>query len=120
MFHVWCIYLVFLAYFHTYVRGGVAQWIGRRTSDQGAPGSIPRRCGLEQVTFTLCLVLVKPIWTDFDEAGDYVVPNVLSPRDLVSRSDIMDETVPHTLKKFIFLSNKKTQCFCNLNIQILQ
>ena len=34
-------------------------------------------------------------WTDCDEAGDYVVPNVLSPRDLVSRPDIMDETVPH-------------------------
>ena len=39
-------------------------------SDQGVPGSIPRRCtfrcGLEQVTFTLCLVLVKPRkrWTD--------------------------------------------------------
>ena len=32
-------------------------------------------------------------WTDFDEAGDYVVPNVLSPRDLVFRPD---ETVPHT------------------------
>ena len=44
--------------------GGVVQWIGRRISDQGVPGSIPRkctfRCGLEQVTITLCLVLVKP------------------------------------------------------------
>ena len=37
-----------------------------------------------------------PPWTDCDEAGDYVVPNVLSPRDLVSRPDTMDETVPHT------------------------
>ena len=37
------------------------------------------------------------IWTDSDEAGYYVVPNVLSPRDLVSRPDNMDETVPHTL-----------------------
>ena len=35
-------------------------------------------------------------WTDCDEAGDYVVPNVLSPRDLVSRPDNMDETVPNT------------------------
>ena len=35
-------------------------------------------------------------WTDCDEAGDYVVPNVLSPRDLVSRPDKMDETLPHT------------------------
>ena len=38
----------------------------------------------------------RPTWTNFDEAGDYVVPNVLSPRDLVSRPEIMDETVPHT------------------------
>ena len=38
----------------------------------------------------------RPTWTDCDEAGDYVVPNVLSPRDLVSTPDIMDETVPHT------------------------
>ena len=37
----------------------------------------------------------RPTWTDCDEAGDYVVPNVLSPRDLVSRPDIMDKTVPH-------------------------
>ena len=27
---------------------------------------------------------VRLLWTDCDEAGDYVVPNVLSPRDLVS------------------------------------
>ena len=36
-------------------------------------------------------------WTDCDEAGDYVVPNVLSPRGLVFRPDIMNETVIHTL-----------------------
>ena len=39
----------------------------------------------------------RPPWTDCDEAGDYVVPNVLSPRDLVFRPDNMDETVLHTL-----------------------
>ena len=39
----------------------------------------------------------RPTWTDCDEAGDYVVANVLSPRDLVSRPDNMDKTVPHTL-----------------------
>ena len=37
--------------------GEVAQWLGRRISDQGVPGSNPDRCtfrcGLEQVTFTL-------------------------------------------------------------------
>ena len=38
----------------------------------------------------------RPTVTDCDEAGDYVVPNVLSPRDLVFRPDNMDETVPHT------------------------
>ena len=38
----------------------------------------------------------RPTWTDCDEAGDYVVPNVLSPKDLVFRPDNMDETVPHT------------------------
>ena len=37
----------------------------------------------------------RPTWTDCDEAGDYAVPNVLSPRDLVFRPDNMDETVPH-------------------------
>ena len=35
-------------------------------------------------------------WTDCDEAGDYILPNVLSPRDIVSRPDNMDETVLHT------------------------
>ena len=38
----------------------------------------------------------RPTWKDCDEAGDYVVPIVLSPRDLVFRLDNMDETVPHT------------------------
>ena len=37
------------------------------------------------------------ISTDCDEAGYYIVPNVLSPRDLVSRPDNMEETVPHTV-----------------------
>ena len=43
----------------------------------------------------------RPTWTDCDEAGDYVVPNVLSPRDLVFRPDNMDETVPHKLRMTI-------------------
>ena len=37
----------------------------------------------------------RSTWTDCDEAGDYVVPNVLSSRDLVFKPDNMDETVPH-------------------------
>ena len=39
---------------------------------------------------------VRQTLTDHDKAGDYVVPNVLSPRELVSGPDRMDETVPHT------------------------
>ena len=31
-----------------------------------------------------------------DEAGDCVVPNVLTPRDLVSKPDNMDETLLHS------------------------
>ena len=44
-------------------RGGLAQWLASRTTDQGVPGSSPGRvavrCDLEQVTFIPCLVLVK-------------------------------------------------------------
>ena len=61
---------------------------------------------LSKVTFTLLstgltqkAVDGRPTWTDCDEAGDYVVPNVLSPRDLVFRPDNMEETVPHTIKR---------------------
>ena len=46
----------------------------------------------------------RPTWTYCDEAGDYVVPNVLSPRDLVFRPDNMDETVPHTVARRISTS----------------
>ena len=57
--------------------GGLAQWLGRLISDQGVPGSSPGwravRCGLEQVTVTPCLVLVKPRkrWMD-DRLGQTV------------------------------------------------
>ena len=42
----------------------VAQWLASRTTDQRVPGSRPgqvaARCGVDQVTFTPCIVLVKP------------------------------------------------------------
>ena len=38
---------------------------------------------------------VRPTWTDCDEARDYGVPNVFSPRDIVSRPEDMEEIVPH-------------------------
>ena len=97
-----------MVYYYIYARGGgLAQWLASRTTDQGVSGSRPGRVairfGLEQVTFTPCLELVKQrmavdvrlTWTDCDEAGDYVVPNVLSPRDRVFRPNSMNETVLH-------------------------
>ena len=53
---------------------------------------------------------VRLAGTDCDEAGDYVVPNVLSPRDPVSRPDNMNETVLHTTtesKELRLLSNRQ-------------
>ena len=38
---------------------------------------------------------VRLTWSDCGEAEVYVVPNVLSPRDLIARPDNMDETVLH-------------------------
>ena len=38
---------------------------------------------------------VRLTWTNCDEAGDYIVPNVLSTKDLVFRPDNMDETLLH-------------------------
>ena len=55
----------------------------------------------------------RPSWTDCDEAGDYVVPNVLSPRDLVFRPDNMDETVPHTGRDSLVLSVRAYVCPCS-------
>ena len=43
-----------------------------------------------------------PTRTDCDEAGDYVVPNVLSPRDLVFRPDIGHKLYHHHLYKPLF------------------
>ena len=45
---------------------------------------------------------VRLTLTDCDEAGDYVVPNMLSPRDLFISPDNMDETVLHTMEKLLF------------------
>ena len=59
---------------------------------------------------------VRLTWTDCDEAGDCVVPNVLSPRDLASRPDNKDKTVLHTLfshmQKTGFLMIRLILCLC--------
>ena len=41
-------------------------------------------------------MVIRLTWTDYDKAGDYVVPNELNPRNLVSRPDNMDETTHYT------------------------
>ena len=56
----------------------------------------------------------RPTWTDCDDAEDYVVPNVLSPRDLVFRPDKMDESVPHVsaiylhVESVYYIENRST------------
>ena len=42
---------------------------------------------------------VRLAWTECDDAGDYLVPNVLSQRDLASRPGKMEETVLHTFSE---------------------
>ena len=62
----------------------------------------------------------RPTLTDCDEAGDYVVPNVLSPRDLVFRPDNMDETVPHTqisfAVTFVFVTRKVQSIYSKFQV----
>ena len=53
----------------------------------------------------------RPTLTGCDEAGDYVVPNVLSPRDLVFRPDNMDKTVPHELSSNTHLISSAVTVF---------
>ena len=49
---------------------------------------------------------VRLNWADCDEAGDYVVPNVLSPRDLVSRPYNMDELYFQSTTPAAVITNK--------------
>ena len=68
--------------------------LGRRIADQGVPGSSPGRAPfvvalshnypLLSTGKTQEAVDGRPTWTDYDEAGDYFVSNVLSPRDLTT------------------------------------
>ena len=54
---------------------------------------------------------IQLTWTDCGAAGDYVVLNVLSPKDLVSRPDNMDETVLQTvLSHLTENSNAVVEC----------
>ena len=59
----------------------------------------------------------RPTWTDCDKAGDYVVHNVLSPRDLVSRPDNMVETVPLLKHSLCVLVRIASTCSIKLNLE---
>ena len=54
---------------------------------------------------------VRLTWTDCDDAGEYIVPNVLRPRDLVSRPDNMDQIVLHIDKKYQILKTANKVIF---------
>ena len=53
-------------------------------------------------------------WTDCDVAGDYVVSNVLRPRDLVSGHDNMDETVLHKSMDITVLHTSQYLLLCKV------
>ena len=53
----------------------------------------------------------KHTWTDYDEAEDYVVPNMLSPRDLVFRPDKTDKTVTSSSSTFLIPALKHWSMF---------
>ena len=57
--------------------------------------------------------------TNCDEAGDYVVPNVLSPRDLVSRPDNMDETVLSSRDCTIYIAKTKVLISYTVTAQLI-
>ena len=46
------------------------------------------------------------------------MPNVLSPRDLVSRPDILDKTVPHTLHEKTCCQGFHSGPHTNLSLQL--
>ena len=77
----------------------MALWLSCSPSKSGVVGSIPGFSSLSDetlnrgpMTFFQDKLLTR---TDCDEAGDYVVPNVLSPRDLVFNSDIGHKLYHH-------------------------
>ena len=63
---------------------------------------------------------VRPTWTDCDEAGVYSLPNVLRPRDLVSRPCNMDETIPlvgaRRAHQILRISGRSLPVFINLRV----
>ena len=74
----------------------------------GVVGSIPGFSSLSGETFNrgpMTIFHDKLLTrTDCDEAGDYVVPNVLSPMDLVFRRDIGHKLYHHATILLAFLS----------------
>ena len=59
------------------------------------------------------------IRTNCDETGDYVVPYVLSPRDLVSRPDNMDETVLSSSQVVVLFKTKAVSNWLSKNSMVI-
>ena len=77
----------------------MAKWLSCLPSQTGAVDSIPGFSFLSDETLNrgpMTIFQDKLLTrTDCDEAGDYVVPNVLSPRDLVFRPYIGHKLYHH-------------------------
>ena len=87
-------------------------------SKPGVVGSIPGFSSLSdetlnrgQMTIFQDKLLTR---TDCDEAGDYVVPNVLSPRDLVFRPDIGHKLCHHRIENNAIISQITSRSFLDL------
>ena len=82
----------------------MVQWLASWFCNPGVPGSIPCSSSLSDGTLnrgpTTIFQDKRLTRTYCDEAGDYVVPNVLSPRDLVFKPDL-----PHINWTIISRSN---------------
>ena len=83
------------------LEASVAQWFSYSPSKPGVVGSVPGFSSLSDETLNRGPMTIfkdkRLTMIDCDEAEDYVVPNVLSPRDLVLRPDIGQKLYHHHL-----------------------
>ena len=82
----------------SHIEASVALWLSCSPSKLGVVGSIPGFSSPSDETLNRGPMIIFQdkllTRTDFDEAGDYTVPYVLCPRDLVFKTDIGHKTVP--------------------------
>ena len=96
----------------------MALWLSCSPSKPGVVGLIPGFSSLSDETLNrgpMTIFQDKLLTrTDCDEAGDYVVRNVLSPRDLVFRPDIEHKLYHH----HIYVQDIKTTGFIDFDLKI--